>query len=155
MFSLHLSSVVTAAAVFPGRSQPGSYQMCFPSPVRGELVDFSWQEKERCGGVLSTDTKLMSPWESIPLVWTGRWYQRINSNLTLCSLITTKTQEKNSTKKNPKNTSICHISDVIAFSQLVSLGTVADKRTSFRLQQWMAKFDVNSVIKNAEKTHRH
>lgn len=67
--------------------------------------------------MLSTDTKVMSPWVSISLVWTGRWYQRINSILTLCSLITTKTQEKNSTQKKKaekKKKPTRHISNIIA-----------------------------------------
>lgn len=53
----------------------------------------------------------MSPWVSISLVWTGRSYQRINSILTLRSLITAKStrekqrQRKQKTENKTKTTS--------------------------------------------------
>lgn len=59
----------------------------------------------------------MSPWVSISLVWTGRSYQRINSILTLRSLITAKAQEKNRGKENEKRKTKQkprHISNIIA-----------------------------------------
>lgn len=96
----------------------------------------------------------MSPWVSISLVWTGRSYQRINSILTLRSLITAKstrekqTQRKQKTENKTKTTSHFKYN---CFSQLISSCVAADNSTSFCLEQWMTRFDVNTVIKNAKK----
>lgn len=64
------------------------------------------------------------------------------------------TREEQHTRKKKKKTHPSHFK-YYCFSQLISPGTAADNCTSFCLAQWMARFDVNTVIKNAKKTTKH